>query len=242
MCGSAAICVIRLANRTWQKKRRGPNFCAQPRRHTYLARYMRGKGKKKRSENDQVVPTQKSSPEATRVIRPSRCFHVASLGRLTPSKRLALWVARRGSRNAPAHDPSCPEQCPGWWYPGSARARLERSRQPLRAGGRGFVPRPVLRIARVIPRGRAAAGRRTRSSTAPGSRRMASAEKRSLSLGPFDRPAFRAGFAGGRQAAQPARATWPPKSRRPRRVPMWAVDCWPMATFHTRHSGASRDQ
>jgi hypothetical protein len=46
MCGSAAICVIRLPNRGRQKKVGGCNICAQPRPHTYLARYMRGKGKK----------------------------------------------------------------------------------------------------------------------------------------------------------------------------------------------------
>ena len=46
MYGNAAICVICLANRTRQKKRRGSNLCVQPRRHTYLARYMRGRKKK----------------------------------------------------------------------------------------------------------------------------------------------------------------------------------------------------
>jgi hypothetical protein len=47
-----------------------------------------GKERKKSSENDYVIPVGKGSgpsacppTEATRVIRPSRCFHVASLGR-----------------------------------------------------------------------------------------------------------------------------------------------------------------
>jgi hypothetical protein len=80
MCGDAAICVICLPNRTRQKKVGGCNICGQPRRHTYLARYMRGREKKtvrKRRCHFGLRPPL----EATRVIRPSRCFHVASLGR-----------------------------------------------------------------------------------------------------------------------------------------------------------------
>jgi hypothetical protein len=80
MCGDAAICVICLPNRTRQKKVGGCNICGQPRRHTYLARYMRGR-KKKTVRKRRCHFGLRPPLEATRVIRPSRCFHVASLGR-----------------------------------------------------------------------------------------------------------------------------------------------------------------
>jgi hypothetical protein len=47
MYGNAAICVICLTKSTRQKKVRGANICAQPRGHTMVARYMKGRKEKK---------------------------------------------------------------------------------------------------------------------------------------------------------------------------------------------------
>jgi hypothetical protein len=44
--GNAAICVTALRKTTRQKIVGGPNICGQPRRHTMVARYMRGRKKK----------------------------------------------------------------------------------------------------------------------------------------------------------------------------------------------------
>jgi hypothetical protein len=48
MYGNAAICVICLTKSTRQKKVGGANICGQPRGHTMVARYMRGKERKKK--------------------------------------------------------------------------------------------------------------------------------------------------------------------------------------------------
>ena len=44
---NAAICVMDLVKPTFGKKVGGANICRPPRRHSYLARYMRGRKKKK---------------------------------------------------------------------------------------------------------------------------------------------------------------------------------------------------
>jgi hypothetical protein len=47
MYGNAAICVICLTKPTRQKRVGGWNICGQPRAHTMVARYMRGRKEKK---------------------------------------------------------------------------------------------------------------------------------------------------------------------------------------------------
>jgi hypothetical protein len=175
---------------------------------------------------------------STRVIRPSRCFHVASLGRYPRQSGWQLLVARR-CRSAPGRPPS-PRWAPnGGPWGGVGPAGWAYAPSPLSGRSRA-LPGAGIKDRAGFPRGLGAAWRHTRSSTAPGRRPVAAAEKRSLSPGPPDNPAFRARFAGGQQAAQSERTTWPPKPRRSRRVPMWTVDCWPVANVHTRHLGASR--
>jgi hypothetical protein len=212
-----------------------------------VARYMRGRKEKKSPKTTKSIsktfdlfhgaPPPRTCLMSTRVIRPSRCFHVASLGRYPRQSGWQTLVARR-RRSAPGRAPS-PIVAPdgGCW--GRGARLVGRNLRRLRAGGPG-VPGAGIKDRAGLPRGLAAVWRHTRSSTAPGRRPVAAAEKRSLSPGPPDNPAFRAEFSGGQQAAQSERTTRPPKSRRSRRVPMWTVDCWPVANVHTRHLGASR--
>jgi hypothetical protein len=86
---------------------------------------------------------------STRVIRPSRCFHVASLGRYPRQSGWQLLVARR-CRSAPGRPP-LPTMGPEWWPLGAGWARpVGRMLRRLRAGGPGLYPGPVLRIARAF--------------------------------------------------------------------------------------------
>jgi hypothetical protein len=70
MYGGAAICVIRLAIRTRQRKDGGPNICGQPGRHTYLARYMRGRKEKNRLKTTMSFRSGRAA--VLRRVRPPR--------------------------------------------------------------------------------------------------------------------------------------------------------------------------
>lgn len=89
MYGNAAICVICLPNRTRQKKVGGCNICGRPRRHTYLARYMRGRGKKKGPKT-----TMSFRSASTRKVR----LLAAKVGRVPA-------VVQKVARRIPSLDP-----------------------------------------------------------------------------------------------------------------------------------------